>query len=177
MLCLVAQWCLTLCNPHGLQPPRLFHPRGFSRQEYWKGLPFSSPGDLSNPGIEHRSSTLQVVLYCLSHQSKRIDTHICITESLLYVYVSAAKSCLTLQPHRLYPSRLLCQWDFFSGKNAGLGCHCPPPGDLPDPRIEPESPVSPALQRILYLLKRQESPHFSVNLKLIQHFKSTILQF
>ena len=24
----------------------------FSRQEYWSGLPFPSPGDLSNPGIE-----------------------------------------------------------------------------------------------------------------------------
>ena len=27
-------------------------PMGFSRQEYWSGLPFSSPGDLSDPGIE-----------------------------------------------------------------------------------------------------------------------------
>ena len=25
---------------------------GFSRQEYWSGLPFPSPGDLSDPGIE-----------------------------------------------------------------------------------------------------------------------------
>ena len=33
---------------------------GFSRQEYWSGLPFSSPGDLLNPGIEPRSPTLQV---------------------------------------------------------------------------------------------------------------------
>ena len=32
---------------------------GFSRQEYWSGLPFPSPGDLSNPGIEPRSPTLQ----------------------------------------------------------------------------------------------------------------------
>ena len=28
---------------------------GFSRQEYWSGLPFPSPGDLTNPGIEHTS--------------------------------------------------------------------------------------------------------------------------
>ena len=33
---------------------------GFSRQEYWSGLPFPSPGDLPNPGIETRSSALQV---------------------------------------------------------------------------------------------------------------------
>ena len=32
---------------------------GFSRQEYWSGLPFPSPGDLPNPGIEPKSPTLQ----------------------------------------------------------------------------------------------------------------------
>ena len=32
---------------------------GFSRQEYWCGLPFPSPGDLPNPGVEPRSPTLQ----------------------------------------------------------------------------------------------------------------------
>ena len=31
----------------------------FSRQEYWSGLPFPSPGDLPDPGIEFRSSALQ----------------------------------------------------------------------------------------------------------------------
>ena len=33
--------------------------RGFSRQEYWSGLPFPSPGDLPDPGIEPRSPTLE----------------------------------------------------------------------------------------------------------------------
>ena len=32
---------------------------GFSRQEYWSGLPFPSPGDPPNPGIEPRSPRLQ----------------------------------------------------------------------------------------------------------------------
>ena len=32
---------------------------GFSKQEYWSGLPFPSPGDLPNPGIELGSSALQ----------------------------------------------------------------------------------------------------------------------
>ena len=32
---------------------------GFSRQEYWSGLPFLSPGFLPNPGIELRSPALQ----------------------------------------------------------------------------------------------------------------------
>ena len=31
----------------------------FSRQEYWSGLPFSSPGDLPDPGIEPGSPALQ----------------------------------------------------------------------------------------------------------------------
>ena len=31
---------------------------GFSRQEYWSGLPFPSPGDLPNPGIEPGSPKL-----------------------------------------------------------------------------------------------------------------------
>ena len=32
---------------------------GFSREKYWSGLLFPSPGDLPNPGIEPRSPTLQ----------------------------------------------------------------------------------------------------------------------
>ena len=32
---------------------------GFSRQEYWSGLLFPSPGDFPDPGIEPRSPTLQ----------------------------------------------------------------------------------------------------------------------
>ena len=31
---------------------------GFSRQEYWSGLPFPSPGDFPDPGIELRSPAL-----------------------------------------------------------------------------------------------------------------------
>ena len=33
--------------------------KGFSRQEYWSGLPFPSPGDLPNPGIEPGSPAWQ----------------------------------------------------------------------------------------------------------------------
>ena len=32
---------------------------GFSRQEYWSGVPFPAPGDLSDPGIEPLSAALQ----------------------------------------------------------------------------------------------------------------------
>ena len=40
----------------------------FSRQEYWSGLPFPSPGDLPDPGIEPRSSVLQADSLLLSQQ-------------------------------------------------------------------------------------------------------------
>ena len=45
---------------YGLQHARLLCPQGFSRQEYWSGLPCPPPRDLPNPGIEPRSPTLQV---------------------------------------------------------------------------------------------------------------------
>ena len=32
---------------------------GFSKQEYWNGLPFPSPGDLPDPGMKHRSPEFQ----------------------------------------------------------------------------------------------------------------------
>ena len=37
--------------------PQVFLSMGFSRQEYWSGLPFPSPGELSRPGIESISCT------------------------------------------------------------------------------------------------------------------------
>ena len=40
----------------------------FSRQEYWSGLPFPSPGDLPNPGIEHQSPALQADSLPLRYQ-------------------------------------------------------------------------------------------------------------
>ena len=54
----VAQSCPTLCDPMDLAyqaPPSM----EFSRQEYWSGLPFPSPGDLPELGIEPRSPALQ----------------------------------------------------------------------------------------------------------------------
>ena len=38
--------------PYGLSPTRLLCSWGFSRQEYWNGLPCPPPGDLPNTGIK-----------------------------------------------------------------------------------------------------------------------------
>ena len=48
--------CPTLCNPMDCSPPSSM---GFPWQEHWSGLPFPSPGDLPNPGVEPRSPELQ----------------------------------------------------------------------------------------------------------------------
>ena len=50
----VAQTCLSLVTPWTVarQAPLSM---GFSRQEYWSGLPFPPPGDLPDPGIKPRS--------------------------------------------------------------------------------------------------------------------------
>ena len=61
VMCLVAQSCPTLCDPVDcrLQPARFLCPQGFSRQDYWSGLPYPPPGDFPNPGIKPRSPASQ----------------------------------------------------------------------------------------------------------------------
>ena len=49
-----AQPCLTLCDPMDCSPLDSSS-MGFSRQEYWSGLPFPIPGDLLNPRVEAAS--------------------------------------------------------------------------------------------------------------------------
>ena len=56
---LVAQSYLTLCNPMDYNPPGS-PVHGILQQEYWSGLPFSSPGNLPDPEIEPGSPALQV---------------------------------------------------------------------------------------------------------------------
>ena len=51
----VAQSCPTLCKPVDSSLHQAPPSTGFSRQEYWSGLPFPSPRNLLNPGIEPRS--------------------------------------------------------------------------------------------------------------------------
>ena len=46
---------------------------GFSRQEYWSGLPCPSPGDLPDPGIEPRSPALRIDTL-LSEPPRKPDT-------------------------------------------------------------------------------------------------------
>ena len=67
---------------------------GFSRQEYWSGLPFRSPEDLPDPGTQPRSPAWQADTLQSEPPGKSIEN--------------------------LYG--LLCPWDF-PGKNTGVGCY------------------------------------------------------
>jgi len=53
---------------------KVTQPMEFSRPEYWSGLPFPSPGDLCNPGIEPRSPSLQADSLPAEPQGKPFGT-------------------------------------------------------------------------------------------------------
>ena len=74
---LVAELCLTLVTlwTVAYQVPLSI---GFSRQKYWSGLLFPSPGDLSKPVIEPGPPALQADLYHLSHQGSPYYEAYCI---------------------------------------------------------------------------------------------------
>ena len=60
---------------------------GFSRQEYWSGVPFPSPGDLPNPGVKPRSPALQADSLLSEPPGK---------PHMFYQFSSVTQSCLTL---------------------------------------------------------------------------------
>ena len=66
---LVAKSCPTLATlwTVACQPPLSM---GFSRQEYWSGLPFPSPGDLPDPGIEPGHLSFRQILYLLNYEGR-----------------------------------------------------------------------------------------------------------
>ena len=57
--CLVTKVCSILCDPIDCSLPVSSQSVRLPRQEYWSGLPFPSPGDLPNPGIEPTSLALE----------------------------------------------------------------------------------------------------------------------
>ena len=81
-------------QPHGLYA-RLLCPWGFSRQEYWSGLPSPPAGDLPNQESNLGLPYCRRILYYLSHQGRPyiyIHTH---THTYIYIHSGGlvAKSC------------------------------------------------------------------------------------
>ena len=66
------QFCLTLCDPMDHSPPAPLS-MGFSRQEYWSGLLFPSPGDLPDPGTEAAPPELAGRFFTLAPPGKAIQ--------------------------------------------------------------------------------------------------------
>ena len=135
---------------------------GFSRKEYWSGLPFLSPGDLSDPGIQPASPALAGVSLpseppgnsrhiLLVKQSQRPDSKGGNVNSYTLIGVQGSyyapgccccylvtQLCLTLCD----PWTVACQAPLsvgFCRQEYWSGLPFPPPGDLPEPGIEPAS--------------------------------------
>ena len=81
-------------------------------QEYWKGLPLPSPGDLPDSGMEPRSPLLQADFLPSASPGNAV--------------AAAAKVASvvsdSVRRHRRQPTRLPRPWDSL-GKNTGVGCH------------------------------------------------------
>ena len=87
---------------------------GFSRQGYWSGLSFPSPGDLPDPEIEPGSP---------AWQTDSLPTELRGKPFFPYAACQVASVVSdSVQPHGLQPTRLLRPWDS-PGKSTGVGCH------------------------------------------------------
>ena len=105
---------------------------GFSRQEYWSGLPFPSPGNLPDPGIDRVCHYFLVLCVC-----------VCVCVQLLEL-------CPTLWT-------IACQALLsmgFSRQEYWSGLPCSSPGDLLNPGFEPVSSASQVDSLLLSHLKR-----------------------
>ena len=105
---------------------------GLSRQEYWSGLPFPSPGDLSDPGIEPTSFQLYIYT-CYIHT--HIHTHMWSVYAQLCLTDCHPMGCSPLgsSVHGTSQARIL-EWVDISFSGA-----------LRDTGIEPASATSPPL--------------------------------
>ena len=130
-MCSVAQSCLTVTPWTAAHQAPLS--RGFSRQEYWSGLPLSPPGDLPKPGIKPTSpvsSALQVDSLLSEGES-----HSVVSDSLL-------------------PHGLCSPWDS-PGQNTGVGSLSHLQGIFP---TQGSNPGLPHCRWILYQLSHKGIP-------------------
>ena len=125
----------------------------FSRQEYWSGLPFPSPGDLPDPGIEPGSPTFQADALTSEPPGKYIKNYQAFTLVVIPPEVTGNEGDRSTNSLQSYPT--LC--DPMDRSLPGSSVHgilqarilewtAMPfsPGHHPKPRIEPVSPTSPA---------------------------------
>ena len=82
---------------------------GFSRQEYWSGLPFPHPGDLSDPGIESTSCALANGFFTTELPGKTVlascccsDTKFCLTQRVEVLASSVQQNESAIHKHACF---------------------------------------------------------------------------
>ena len=119
---LVAQTCPTLCHPMDCSPPGpSVHGILQARILEWVAIPSSRRSTQgSNPCLPH----CRQMLYCLSHWRS-------------FSLMCEAFNIILLSRNFYQATQLLSRQEYWSGSP------CPPPGDFPDPGIEPTFLLSP----------------------------------
>ena len=86
---------------------------GFSRQEHWSGLPFPSPGDLSNPGIKHASPALAGEFFTAEPPGSptQVRKKPTLNELLRYPYI-----CKSIFGYPYYAYSLVCKLEYYDYK-------------------------------------------------------------
>ena len=108
---LVAQSCLTLCNPMDCSPPGSSVHGISPRQEYWSGVLLPFPRDLPNPGIEPGSPALQADSLPSEPPGKthaRLEIHNC------RFYAESERP--VLYPSGVVPTLIVTEWERRCGK-------------------------------------------------------------
>ena len=127
----VANLCSTLCDPMDCSCQACLS-MGFPRQEYWSGLPFPSPGDLPEPGIEFMNLALAGRFFTTEPQGNSLvspynfENNYWLLFPVLYIhlyihsfaqYINAVVHVLkkllssfshSLQEYQFFPTPLLC---------------------------------------------------------------------
>ena len=87
---------------------------GFSRQEYWSGLPLPSPNMYLHMAVYPDHS----LMFKNAYNLQTLVHKLCMLLLLLSHFIRVD----SVRPHRWQPTSLLCPWDS-PGKNTGVGCH------------------------------------------------------
>ena len=139
-MCVCAQSlrCVQIFATPGTVAPQAPLSIGFSRQEYWSGLPFPSLGDLPGLGIELASLAPPAL-------AGEFFTMVPLGKTQLFLRASHVTSHGQLFATPWTGTHKAPLSMGFSRQKYWSGLPFPPPRDLPNPGIKPTSPVSPAL--------------------------------
>ena len=104
-MCMHVRLCLALCTPRTAVCQDLLSTE-FSRQEYWIGSPFPTPGDLPKPGIESMFPALAGRFFTTAPPRKRM---------IMYTYIYICMLCMIC----LYVCRCICIYSISWTENLG----------------------------------------------------------